>query len=229
MSGRPRIVANFALSADGKVSTRNQTPTTFTSAEDKRRLRALRANGDAVMVGAGTARADTMSLGLSSPSLRAARRAAGKPSEPLRVIVSNSGRLDTAGKAFRHRGSPLVIFSTTRMPARIRDAAAPLADLWLFENTVSLPAALAILRHDYGVRTLICEGGPTLFRALVELGCVDELRLTWTPFLFGGHNAPTLLGPPGPFLPRRVPAKLVNFDPVGNECFLTYRMGKQKM
>ena len=67
---RPRVIANFALTADGKVSTRNFTDTTFTSPSDKRRLKEIRALGDALLVGGRTVAADTMSLGLSAVDLR---------------------------------------------------------------------------------------------------------------------------------------------------------------
>ncbi|MCX7868557.1 MAG: dihydrofolate reductase family protein, partial [Terrimicrobiaceae bacterium] len=66
----------------------------------------------------------------------------------------------------------------------------------------SLPVALAILRDDYGVRRLVCEGGPRLFRALIEADMVDEIFLTLVPRVFGGARAPTLTGLPGGWLPE---------------------------
>ena len=47
---------------------------------------------------------------------------------------------------------------------------------------------------DYRVRTVACEGGASLFRALLEGGLVDQLNLTIAPYLFGGRDAPTLTG-----------------------------------
>jgi len=222
---RPRIVANFAITADGKVSTRNRTPSGFTSAEDKRRFREIRSQGDAVLVGAGTAAADHMTMGLSDLSLRKAREARGQSAEPLRVVVSNSGRLDPKLKIFGYSSSPLVIFSTARMPQTTQAKLAPLCDLWLFdEGMVDLAAMLAILRKDYKVRNLVCEGGPTLFRSLVEIDALDELYLTWAPVVFGGKDAPTLTGLPGAFLPKIVHGKLKKMDVVGQELFLNYRI-----
>lgn len=221
--GRPRVIANFAITADGKVSTRNYTPTGFTSPADKARLRAIRALGDAVMVGAGTLSHDAMSLRLSSQALQRERTARGMAAEPLRVIVSNRGRIDPGGKAFQTAGGPRVIFSTRRMPVKIQSALAGRADLWLLGHPLPLPAVLAILRREYAVKTLICEGGPTLFRSLLEIGAIDELRLTWAPVVFGGAKAPTLTGLPGKFLPKTVRARLVEMETVGSECFLAYK------
>lgn len=226
---RPRVIANFAITADGKVSTRNRTPTGFTQPADKRRLQEIRALGDALIVGAGTVAADTMSMRLSAVDLRAERQARGLPPEPLRVIVTNSGKLDPDAKVFQKGGAPRVIFSTRRMTEKMRAVLAPLAGLWLFDaDTVDLSAALQILRADYRVRTLICEGGPTLFRSLLEIGVVDELRLTWASVIFGGATAPTLTGLPGDFLPKTLHARLVKMEPGNEECYLTYRLSRSE-
>jgi riboflavin-specific deaminase-like protein len=222
---RPRVIANFAITADGKVSTRRHTPTGFTQPADKRRLQEIRALGDALLVGAATVAADTMTMRLSAKDLRSQREAAGRSPEPLRVIVTNRGNLDLRSGVFREGGAPRVVFSTRRMTEKIQARLAPLADLWLFESeTVDLSATLQILRGDYRVRTLVCEGGPTLFRSLLEIGAVDELRLTWASAIFGGAKAPTLTGLPGAFLPRTAQARLVKMEPGDGECYLRYRL-----
>jgi len=221
---RPCVVANFALTADGKISTRNRTPSRFTSAVDKARLQEIRAGADAVMVGRGTLVVDRMSLGLSREDLRERRLDEGRTEAPLRVIVSNRGLLDPRAKVFRTGHVVPVVFSTTRMEEAVRRRLAPLCDLHLFEaGTVSLPAALAILRRDYGVRTLVCEGGSELFRSLVELGVVDEMRITLAPLIFGGMRAPTLTGLPGDFLLRQADFRVVSIESEGGECFLHLR------
>ena len=224
-AGRPRVIANFALSADGKVSTRNFTPTGFTSKADKRRLLEIRCLGDALLAGARTISTDRMSMGIPASDLQERRRAIGLPSEPFRVIVSNSGAFDPLWKVFQKAGSQVIAFSTERMPRNLRATIAHLADLWIFDSAkVDLAATLRILRSDYRVRTLVCEGGPRLFRALLEIGAVDELHLTWTPLIFGGAGAPTLTGIPGAFLPQTIRCRLRKIEVDGNECFLTYTL-----
>jgi Pyrimidine reductase, riboflavin biosynthesis len=78
------------------------------------------------------------------------------------------------------------------------------------------------LRYDFKVKYVACEGGPALFRSLLEQGLVDQLNLTIAPFLFGGKNAPTLTGVNVDFLPRSVRCSLKEMRVVGDECFLTY-------
>ena len=224
---RPFVTANFALTWDGRISTRRGTPADFSSKSDKRRLVEIRARCDAILVSAKTLAADNMSMGLPDASLRAARTARGQLAYPLRVLLTNSGRIDPALRLFTKTFSPIVIFSTTRMPARTRAALAALADVWLHESeSVNLPAMLATLRTDYGVKRLVCEGGAQIFRALLTAGLVDELHATLCPRIFGGEKAPTLTGLPGAFHPASVPLTLKKMEVIGGECFLRYRVGK---
>lgn len=224
-AGRPRVIANFAMTADGKVSTRNFTPTGFTSKADKRRLQEIRSLADALLAGAHTVATDRMSMGISASDLREWRRSMGLPPEPLRVIVSNRGTIDPGWKVFQTTGAQLIVFSTLKMPQKLHTPIAQRADLWIFNTPqVDLAAMLRILRSQYRVRTVVCEGGPRLFRALLEIGAVDELRLTWAPLIFGGARAPTLTGVPSQFLPATIRCRLKKMEVDADECFLTYAL-----
>jgi riboflavin biosynthesis pyrimidine reductase len=89
---------------------------------------------------------------------------------------------------------------------------------------VDLAWMLQQLRCEYKVRTVACEGGATLFRALLERDLVDQLNLTIAPYLFGGANAPTLTGLSKDFFPRSIRCSLTDMRIVDAECFLTYRI-----
>lgn len=226
-AARPKVSVNFAITADGKVSTRKKTPSGFTSENDKRRFREIRSEADAVMVGVGTLNADNMSMTVSDPARQRARKKRGQPPQPLRVIVSTSGRIAPKAKVFAQPGAPIVIFSTQAMPERVRSWLAAKADVWLFEKAVDLAEMMRILRADYKIRSVICEGGPTLFRSLLEADLVDTLHLTWAPVVFGGREASTLTGLPGEFLPHLVRFQLSSQEVLGTECFLTYRVKRR--
>jgi riboflavin-specific deaminase-like protein len=219
------VIANFAMTADGKISTRSYTPTGFTSKADKRRLQEIRSLADALLVGARTVATNRMSMGISASDLREWRRSMGIPPEPLRVIVSNRGAIDPGWKVFHTTGSQLIVFSTLKMPQKLHTAIAKRADLWIFNAPqVDLAAMLRILQSQYRVRTLVCEGGPRLFRALLEIGAIDELRLTWAPLIFGGARAPTLTGVPCQFLQATIRCRLKKIEVDVDECFLTYAL-----
>jgi len=221
---RPLVVATFAMTADGKVTTRNFVPVDFTSREDKLHLFRQRALADAVLIGHTSLRRDNVRLGIPV-DLQETRIKRRQPPAPLRVIVSNKGRIDSRLNIFRSSSSPILIFSTRRMPKKTQAALKDKATLHLTEAAeVDLAAMLEILRSKYKVRRLACEGGPTLFRALLERGLIDQLNLTIAPYLFGGAKAPTLTGLSKEFLPASVHCSLVDMRTIGNECFLTYRI-----
>ncbi|MEP6808801.1 MAG: dihydrofolate reductase family protein [Chthoniobacterales bacterium] len=227
--GRPFVAATFAMTADGKITTREFTPVDFTSREDKMHLLRQRSLADAVLVGHSTLSKDNVRLGLPKGELRDERIARGQTPSPTRVIVSNEGRIDPSLKIFASTVAPILIFSTTRMPARYQKELRKYATLHLSaKKKVDLARMLQTLRHEYKVRSIACEGGAALFRSMLELGLIDQLNLTLAPYLFGGTNAPTLTGLGKTFLPASVRCSLADMRTVGDECFLTYRIGKRR-
>ena len=225
---RPFVIATFAMTADGKVTTKNFGPVDFTSREDKLHLFRQRALSDAVLLGHTSLERDNVRLGVPA-ELQESRVKRGQTRSPLRVIVSNKGRINERLKIFQSDVSPIIIFSTNRMPRKNQEALRQMAILHLTgARKVDLAAMLKTLRDQYKVRTLACEGGPTLFRALLEQGFIDQLNLTIAPYMFGGAKAPTLTGLSKEFLPASVHCSLVDMRTVGDECFLTYRIKHQR-
>lgn len=214
------------MTADGKITTRAFSPVDFTSREDKRHLLRQRSLGDAVLIGRSTLTHDNVRLGLPDAGMRAEREARGQAPYPLRVIVSNEGRIDPTLKIFQTDFSRIVIFSTTRMPRKYQLALRERATLRLSETrNVNLRRMLQVLREEYGARRVACEGGAELFRSLLELRLVDQLNLTIAPFVFGGKTAPTLTGRSLAFLAGgSVRASLGEIRIVGEECFAVYRL-----
>ena len=222
----PEVSANFALSLDGKIAARTKGATRFTSDLDRRHMLGLRAQADAILVGRGTLEADDMPLRLPSRRLRAARLREGKSAEPLRVIFSNSGRLRKNLRLFRG-GAPIVVFTTRSIPDSVRRWLDDAADVRIEPraNRVDPRRALVVLARDYGVRSVLCEGGGELFRSLVEDALVSKLHITFAPLVIGGAEAPTLLGPARTsLLCRSIPLRLESFRSEGDEGFATYSL-----
>jgi len=219
------------MTVDGKITTRDFAPVDFTSREDKQHLFRQRALADAVVIGHSTVKRDNVRIGLPA-ELVEKRIKRGQTPGPLRVIVSNEGKIDNQLKIFQSdpsKAGPVLIFSTRRMPREVRAALADKATLHLSDQRdVDLVEMLRTLRRDYKVRRVACEGGAILFRSLLELGLVDELNLTIAPYLFGGADAPTLTGLGKEFLPASVNCVMKNMRVIGDECFLSYRIKNRK-
>ncbi|QQY09976.1 MAG: RibD family protein [Candidatus Xiphinematobacter sp.] len=224
----PKVIVNFSMSADGKVSVRNWMPSGFGSAVDRRRMQEIRARGDAIMVGRRTAEVDQMQMGISLPDLRAGRQAAGKSAEPLRVLVSARGPLDPKMKVFLEMRAPLLVFTAYNLPLPVRSTFPEGVIInALTGKSFSLSAILRVLRSQYHVRTLVCEGGPTLLRALLEVDAISEVNLTIEPLVFGGCRAPTLSGLLNRFLSHPIPFRLESIAVRESACFVRYVRKRQ--
>lgn len=179
---RPLVAVNFAATVDGRA-TIGGVSGPIGSTTDTRMLAGLRTRFDAVLIGAGTMRAERYGRIVTDPGKRQDRKRLGLPGDPLMVIVS--GRLDLPWDAplFTAGGGRVLIFTASdeRPPA----TATPVRVVRHEDGGVDVAAALAQLRTEEGVRALICEGGPRLHSTLQAGGLVDELFLTVAPKLTG--------------------------------------------
>jgi riboflavin-specific deaminase-like protein len=225
LTTRPEVAVNFAITWDGRISTKKRTPSDFSSPLDKRRFLELRATADAALAGVATIAADNMTMGMPADDLRQQRLARGLAEYPLRVLLTRSGRIDPTLAIFQHHFAPIHIFSTEQMPADTRRALQGKATLHLHPgDTVDLHEMMRVLRAELGIRRLMCEGGAQVFRSLLGANLVDEINVTLCPRIFGSAEAPTLTGPAGPYLGQSVHCRLESMDVQGGECFLRYRV-----
>src|SRR4029453_3679793 len=137
------------MTVDGKITTRNFSPVDFTSREDKLHLFRQRALADAVLIGHTSLKRDNVRLSVPA-ELQQARIKRKQTPAPLRGIVSNKGRIDSRLKIFQSASSPILVFSTTRMPRKIQAALREKATLHVAELAeVDLAEMLRILRSHY--------------------------------------------------------------------------------
>ncbi len=182
---RPLVAMNFAATVDGRATIEGVSGP-IGSSTDTEMLARLRTRFDAVMIGAGTMRAERYGRPVADPAKREQRAALGLPADPLMVIVS--GRLDLPWDAplfSAGEGRVLLLTAAAEEPP---PTATPLRVL-RHEGRVDLAAALRELRAEHGVRALLCEGGPRLHAELQAGGLVDELFLTIAPKLTGAGPA----------------------------------------
>ncbi len=192
---RPYTVANFASTADGRASVGGRSGPIGDDG-DRAVFHGLREQVDAVMAGTGTLRAETYGRVLGKEERRRRRLQRGLTAEPLACIVSRSGDVPLDIPLFAEPEARVVIFTTTNLDTTA--CAAQVDVIRLRKVELSSATALARLRADYDVRSLLCEGGPTLFAALLADGLVDELFLTIAPKLAGGGEGSGITAGPEP-------------------------------
>ncbi|MER5196222.1 dihydrofolate reductase family protein [Streptomyces sp. NPDC002755] len=191
----PYVLLSAAVSLDGYLDDTTPERLLLSGRADFDRVDEVRASVDAILIGAGTIRADNPRLLVNSPQRRAARVAAGRPPYPLKVTVSGSGDLDPAAN-FWHTGGEKVVYTTDKGAERVR-ALGIEADAVPLGPELDWRRLLEHLHDERGVRRLMVEGGGKIHTQLLRQGLADELQLVLAPLFVGDPAAPRLFGPGG--------------------------------
>lgn len=196
---RPHVVINMVSSFDGSVTvvdphTGQPSERGLGSPADKRMMQLLRSHADAVLNGAETLRVSGSSSVVVDEELRAIRRTKGRPNNPVAMILTRKGdRLpldpaDPKSEFFYSKEFEAVVFVTS-MASRStveRIAATGRSVEVISESPDNIIELLAIARNKYGVRLLVCEGGPVINGELIGHGTADEFFMTFAPKIVGG-------------------------------------------
>jgi riboflavin biosynthesis pyrimidine reductase len=195
---RPYLVLNMVSTLDGKATIDWRTKG-LSDELDRELFHHLRTQADCVLIGAETVRVERYGRITKTDELRDKRQAEGLERDPLAVVVSASGDLPD--------DLPLLQDPEQRV---------------VIEHGEDLPLMMARLREDYGVRSVLCEGGPTLNSHLLAADLVDELFLTLSPKLVGGQAALTIVA--GRELVEPVDLELVWALKGGDSMFTRWRV-----
>jgi riboflavin-specific deaminase-like protein len=232
----PYTVVNMVASVDGKAAT-NGKASNLGSAADRVVMDGLRAEVDAVLVGAGTLRAEKMTLGVSSYAQQR-RVANGLPPQPLAVVVAgapesvpalmqnlvNTGTHNTLVLVPKGHGYPGSLTQWTDAGATVVCVPGERG------GGVDLGEALRMLREEHGVSRLLVEGGPSINGALISAGFVNELFVTLSPKMVGDASDPADAPPPSivtglvfpPDRPGPLDLRLRSVHAYEGELFLRY-------
>ena len=179
---RPYVFTNFAETVDGHATLDGKSGK-IAGDTDTQMLLALRELPDAVMVGAGTLRAERYGRIIAKPERRERREAAGLAADPLAVVISERPDLPWDIPLFTDGGGEVVIFTASdQEPAK---TVTP-HTIVRHPGGVDLSRAMEELRTEYGVASVLCEGGPHLHASLLLAGLADELFITIGPKVVGG-------------------------------------------
>ncbi len=198
ISRRPFVTLKMAATLDGRTAQRDGKSRWITCAESRKIVHRLRAGSDAILVGAGTVRADDpLLLPVDYPMKKA----------PLRVLVSSFGDLPLNSKLFSttDRG-PVAVALGAGIPAPVpapvpAPGPVPAALSSLPIQVINAPAPktgvdLELLLDtlgQQGVASVLCEGGHTLAASLLRAKLVDKLELFIAPKMLGDPDAKPLV------------------------------------
>jgi 5-amino-6-(5-phosphoribosylamino)uracil reductase len=194
---RPFVALNMVSSADGKATVAGRTAPMSAEA-DRELFHHLRTQADGILVGAGTVRIERYGRVTKTAELQAERERAGVRPDALAVVVSASGQFPPDIPLLTDADQEVLVVPDLLM-------------------------ALKDLRTEHGIRSLLCEGGPTLNSTLFANNLVDELFLTVAPAVAGAGEALTIVE--GAVLPATVELELLSVHEAGGHLFMRYRVG----
>lgn len=213
---RPFVVLKLAASLDGKIADRSRRSKWITGPAARKVVQDLRRGADAILVGAGTARADDPSL-LPRPA---------RGRRPYRVIVDSAGSLSCAATVLRDGFQEQTVVATTARCAAARrkrygDCGAAVWVLPARDGRVDLRALMRKLAN-LDVMKVLCEGGGDVAAGLMEAGVVDELVFFTAPLVLGGAGVDAV-GGQGWLLARAPRFRIVGMERLGSDVMVRAR------
>ncbi|WP_300008990.1 dihydrofolate reductase family protein [Pseudonocardia sp.] len=215
---RPYVLLSVATSLDGHIDDAGPDRLMISGAEDLDRVDEVRAGVDAILVGAGTIRADDPRLAVRSATRRAERVRRGLTPSPAKVTITRGGGLDPTARFFTDGEADKLVYSASGEHPEL----AGLATVVDAGDPLRLDLVLADLAAR-GVGRLMVEGGGAVHTLFLAAGVVDELHVAVAPFLVGDDAAPRFVHP------ARFPQdaahrmELVDLRRVGDVALLVYR------
>jgi diaminohydroxyphosphoribosylaminopyrimidine deaminase/5-amino-6-(5-phosphoribosylamino)uracil reductase len=185
---RPHVTLKLATSLDGRIATASGQSKWITGEAARAEVHKMRAAAAAIMIGAGTARADDPSLlPLTEPPAT---------TPPARVVITNAFDIPFEGKLFAHLDrSPLIVFGRqwrgTARQAILEGAGARVETAPALDQGLDMAAVLARLR-EIAPGPVLAEGGGGLAATLVTQGLVDRLEWFRAPILLGAEGRPAV-------------------------------------
>lgn len=221
---RPFVSINMVSSLDGKAAISGRA-SGLGSQYDRVVMNTLRSSHDAIMVGAGTIRAEKYSPKLPEPLAKTRLSRSLRP-QPWLILPTTAGRIPKENLLDIIPDNTIILKSKghggydgeSGEDTVERMEEIPTND----DNTMDLAYALWLLRSKYEISRLLVEGGPTLNHHLFESGLVDQLFLTIAPKLTGGSADETLAILQGKALGTPLQAIMVAIHAVQDELFLRY-------
>ncbi len=184
---RPHTIANFVESVDGRATLDGRSAP-LSDPGDRAIFHTLREKVDAVIAGTGTLRVERYGPLIRDADARQRRVESDLDPQPLACVITRSGDVPVDIPLFEDEDSRIVLFAAAPAPALPEHVEVVELD----PGELTLTTALRHLRRHHGVHRLLCEGGPTLFGALLHEGLIDELFVTIAPKLAGGGRGPTI-------------------------------------
>jgi len=223
---RPYVLLSCGMSIDGYLNGASEQRLLLSNDADFDRVDAVRAECDAILVGAMTVRRDNPRLLVRSQARRDARTARGLRPSPIKVTVTEHAQLDPCADFFTSGDIEKIVYCAS---AAVADARARLGRVATIVDG-GQPVDLCRMTEDLyarGVRRLMVEGGGTMHTQFLTAGLADELHLVVAPFFVGDSRARRFVSDGDfPWNPDRR-ATLADVQQIGDVVLLRYALSSR--
>jgi 5-amino-6-(5-phosphoribosylamino)uracil reductase len=192
---RPYTILSCGMSLDGYIEDPDAHRLALSNALDFDRVDGVRAESDAILVGAATVRNDNPRLLVRSPARRAEREASGLPASPVKVTLTRRGDLTPTAAFFTTGDVEKIVYCPTPAAPHVRSRLGAVATV--VDTGPATDVDVAGVLEDLsarGVGRVVVEGGGTVLTQFLTAGLVDELQLVVAPLFVGDCRAPRVVG-----------------------------------
>jgi 5-amino-6-(5-phosphoribosylamino)uracil reductase len=211
------------MSIDGFIDGTTESRLMLSNDLDFDRVDEERAGVDAILVGATTVRNDNPRLLVRDPERRRERVAQGLLPSPVKVTLTQRGRLDPSYRFFADDGSRKLVYAPSGMVDRVRGRLGGVSEVVDAGESVRMGGLVEDL-HTRGVRRLMVEGGGDVHTQFLAGDLADELQLVVAPFFVGERDARRFVGEARfPWNPGRR-ARLAETRQLGDVVLLRYAL-----
>lgn len=189
MADRPYTLLSCAASIDGYLGSATAKRLLLSNDADLDRVDAVRADCDAILVGATTVRTDNPRLLVRAQARQDERVARGSGPSPVKVTVTGRAELDPCAKFFATGDGEKLVYCASATVARARDRLGRVATV----VDAGRPVDMQWISEDLyarGVQRLMVEGGGSVHTQFLTADLADELHLVVAPFFVGDSGAP---------------------------------------
>ncbi len=202
---RPYVHAKWAMTLDGKLATHQGDSRWISGDESRRKVHALRGLMDAIIVGAGTVRADDPLLTVRPPG----------PRIPTRLVLTRQGDLPPTCRLWQTLDQAPVWLAGPHLAERIRHFPQGV-EILSAESIADLLAELACR----GFTNVLVEGGAQVLGAFFDARLIDEVHVFVAPKLIGGSGPSALLGLGLPTMTSAIQLQDVCYERSGRDCYI---------
>lgn len=180
---------SMAMSIDGHIDDSSPHPLILSTDSDALEVDKLRLWCDCILVGANTIRRDNPRLLTRNETHRRERRREGRPEDPAKVTITQSGNLDADTRFFSQGSAPKWVYAPRTLAAALQERLGEVAIVRGLEEPMTAKSVVEDLARN-GYRRLMVEGGTTVASMFLAEGLVDEFRLAIAPFFIADAQAP---------------------------------------